>query len=198
MRLTTGDLRGAVTDFTLSIEADPQLTLAHNNRGLAKSKLGDLEGALVDYTNSIAIAPSLPWGYFHRASARLDLAELHLSRAADELARQYWTSALADLDLALTLEPKDYQSHSERGFVLFRLGHHRAALQSIDLSIDMAPYDSLAYFRRAQISAHQKDNSMAILDLEQYLAHSSDRSKVAEACVLLGRLLPKTRFNAQN
>lgn len=52
-KLRTGDLDGAITQFTAAIEADPEYVLAYNNRALAYHMKGDLEQALRDYDLSI-------------------------------------------------------------------------------------------------------------------------------------------------
>ncbi len=49
----SGNLKGAIADWTKAIEIYPQYALAYYNRGLAKRKLGDFKGAIADYTKAI-------------------------------------------------------------------------------------------------------------------------------------------------
>ncbi|MCW8140454.1 MAG: tetratricopeptide repeat protein, partial [Planctomycetota bacterium] len=49
LRLTLGDLDGAVTDLTRAIELDPRHLPAWANRARARCALGDHAGAAADY-----------------------------------------------------------------------------------------------------------------------------------------------------
>ncbi len=49
------DFKGAISDFTKSIELDPKNAEAYYNRAKVKVKLKDDEGAIADYTKSIRL-----------------------------------------------------------------------------------------------------------------------------------------------
>ncbi len=51
------DYAGAISDFTRSIEEEPNNIAAYNNRGYTKSKLRDTTGEIEDYTKAIEIDP---------------------------------------------------------------------------------------------------------------------------------------------
>ena len=44
-----GDYYGAISEYTKSIELDPNFSYAYFNRGIAKEILKDLNGACLDY-----------------------------------------------------------------------------------------------------------------------------------------------------
>jgi tetratricopeptide (TPR) repeat protein len=53
-----GDKQGAIDDYTLAINLNPNDDKAYNNRGIAKSDLGDDRGAIDDYTLAIDLNPN--------------------------------------------------------------------------------------------------------------------------------------------
>jgi len=47
------DIRGAIADYTKTIEIDPKFKEAYNSRGQAKCYLGDYTGAIIDFNHAI-------------------------------------------------------------------------------------------------------------------------------------------------
>ena len=66
----SGDLQGAIADFTKAIEINPQYAIAYTNRGFAKSNSKDYQGAIVDYNKAIQINPQYAATYFNRGWCR--------------------------------------------------------------------------------------------------------------------------------
>ena len=65
----SGNLKGAIADWTKAIEIYPKYALAYYNRGLARRKLGDLKGAIADYTKAIELNPKFYQAYTNRGIA---------------------------------------------------------------------------------------------------------------------------------
>jgi tetratricopeptide (TPR) repeat protein len=64
------DYYGAISDFTIAIELNPNYTNAYYNRGLSKAKLEDYKAAIVDYNKAIELKPNLGIVYNNRAIAK--------------------------------------------------------------------------------------------------------------------------------
>lgn len=70
-RLTKGDYKGALEDYTKALKidgSDPHLWL---NRGISREKLNDLAGAFSDYTQAIELNESFPTAWLHRGNVLL-------------------------------------------------------------------------------------------------------------------------------
>ena len=57
LRLSSGDVAGAVADFTDAVRADPRFYLGYLNRALAWKTAGDVERAIADYRRALEVAP---------------------------------------------------------------------------------------------------------------------------------------------
>lgn len=66
----TGDLDGAIVDFTKAVEIDPGAEYAYANRGCAKQAKGDMDGAIADYNRAIQLKPGLALAYYYRGIAK--------------------------------------------------------------------------------------------------------------------------------
>ena len=64
------DFYGATTDFTKSIELNPNYGKAYTNRGASKRILKDYHGALADLTKAIELIPNDKYAYLNRAYAK--------------------------------------------------------------------------------------------------------------------------------
>ena len=62
----SGNLRGAIADWTKAIEIDPRYALAYYNRGVSKYNLKDYRGAISDYTKAIEYNPNYAYAYANR------------------------------------------------------------------------------------------------------------------------------------
>ena len=62
----SGNLKGAIADWTKAIELYPQYAFAYYNRGKAKRHLDDYEGAISDYSKAISLDPNFSRAYTNR------------------------------------------------------------------------------------------------------------------------------------
>ncbi|HEY3430385.1 MAG TPA: tetratricopeptide repeat protein [Cyclobacteriaceae bacterium] len=70
-RLTNGNYKGAVEDYSLALEIDSGDPAIWLNRGLAKEKLNDLIGAFSDYTQAIELRETYANAWVNRANVLL-------------------------------------------------------------------------------------------------------------------------------
>ena len=64
IRLTQGDLDGAIRDLDQAIGINPRLAWAYNNRANARIDKSDLNGAIDDYDRAITIEPGNAMNYY--------------------------------------------------------------------------------------------------------------------------------------
>ena len=101
------DLASARRAFLAEVRLHPDAAFAWNQLGIVETKLGHWDAAGRYFRKALAADPRL-------ASARLGLAGVY--RQAGRLQEE-----LAQLDLALELEPQSYSIHYQRGHLLLRL-----------------------------------------------------------------------------
>ncbi|MEI8033213.1 MAG: tetratricopeptide repeat protein [Chlorobiaceae bacterium] len=92
-RSSTGDYRGAITDYTKALELGlrfREAITAHGNRGIARVKVGDMFGALEDFGEIIARKPNntrlLHAAYTSRASVKEKIGDKEGADADRQLA----------------------------------------------------------------------------------------------------------------
>ena len=71
------DYYGAISDFTIAIELNPNYAMAYNNRGYSKSILEDYNGAIADYTKAIELDPNYTKAYVNRGIAKELIGDLN-------------------------------------------------------------------------------------------------------------------------
>ena len=72
----SGDLYGAISDYSKAIEINPYYAEAYYNRGNRKRDLGDISGAISDYSKAIEIDPLFSLAYVNRSIEREKLDDL--------------------------------------------------------------------------------------------------------------------------
>lgn len=112
--METGDIRGAVTDFSAAIQQRSSFAAAYDGRGNARRRLGDIEGALADYNYAIEQDARNPSFLYDRGCTHYD--------------QHAWDRALVDFRTATELDPtgQDY-ARIRTWLVLMRLGHAQDA-----------------------------------------------------------------------
>ena len=71
------DYYGAISDYTKSIELNPNENDLYNFRGNAKFKLKDYYGAISDYTKAIELDPNDKYAYTDRGLSKYNLRNLN-------------------------------------------------------------------------------------------------------------------------
>jgi len=80
-KVVSGDLAGAIVDYSNAIKLDSKCANAYACRGFVRRKSGDLYGALADLNRAIDLAPEHPVAYRFRAEAREASGDLDGSNA---------------------------------------------------------------------------------------------------------------------
>ena len=102
-----GDLRGAIADYSNTIEIDPNYASAYNNRGYAKNALEDYYGAIADYSKAIEIDPND--------------ADTYVNRGIPKNALEDYYGAIADYTKAIEIDPNFAVAYNNRGIAKYYL-----------------------------------------------------------------------------
>jgi len=114
-KMSMGNTKGAIVDFTKAIETDPDALSAYYKRGFAYSVLGEYELAVKDYTYVINKKNDFLWAYISRGSAYNKLNKFN--------------EALADFNRALEIDPKNQEVYNNRGWAKKGLGDDAGACE---------------------------------------------------------------------
>ena len=131
-----GNYAGAIADYTMAIQLEPDFAEAYNNRGNTKADLGQHFSAITDYDNAIRLKPNYAVAYHNRGNVKFRL-EQHFS-------------AIADYDNAIRLKPEDAKAYGNRAVAKGALGRHAAAIADYDIVIRLKPDDAKAYYYRGR------------------------------------------------
>lgn len=107
------ELRGAMSDYDLALDLDPNNVLGHYNRGLLRAQIGDDNRAIEDFNVVIEYEPDNTMAIFNRA--------LLLMQTGD------FAGAETDLDRVLEEYPKFLYGYQCRAEVLRKQGYLKEA-----------------------------------------------------------------------
>ncbi|NKB17744.1 MAG: tetratricopeptide repeat protein [Pseudanabaena sp. CRU_2_10] len=100
-KLQSKDYRGAIADFSQAIQADPKLTDAYIQRGIAQHELEEYQSAIADFSKVLEIDSRNAVATYNRGEARFHLQDL--------------SGAIADFDRAIQINPSYARAYSDRG-----------------------------------------------------------------------------------
>jgi tetratricopeptide (TPR) repeat protein len=151
----TGDLKGAVENYSQALRLNPNYGEAYFGRGDARGDLGDKQGAIEDLTQAIRINPNQLRSYGARGLFR--------SQSGDQ------EGAKADFQKALkiSINSEDYRDYIGRGVAYAGLGDNQGAIADFDQAIRLNPKYAPAYGNRGDARRALGDNQGAIADLDQ-------------------------------
>lgn len=182
----SGNLAGALNDYSLAVRANPEFAEAYYRRGVAYQALGNLEAALEDFNAALAITPEDSRVLVARAdvkrlqkdyeAALVDLAvaeqidptygPLYLVRGRLHAELEELDDALADLEAAVVAMPDRPEGYIARADVYAQTGDLSAALVDLNVALALAPQDLEALVARGEL--HQRSGRIlqAIADFE--------------------------------
>ncbi|MEK7487582.1 MAG: protein kinase, partial [Planctomycetota bacterium] len=120
-KIQQGDYSGALKEYTMAIQIDPNRAEIFNNRGLVKNILEDLPGAIQDFTQSIRLQPYYVEAYVNRGAAKELMMDLE--------------GAISDLDQAIQMNPNLFEAYNSRGSVYKRKGDYQKSYQDYSEAI---------------------------------------------------------------
>lgn len=188
-RSDSGDLEGAIADFTSAISLHPRADGSYYNRALAKGRKGDQDGAFEDYSQAIAIYSRHVNAYVARGNIRQErrdfdgaiqdynnaihfvprshLAYFNRGRARAE--KGDLEEALSDYSRSIDLEPRFVPAFTWRAGVKSRKGDLEGALSDCTKAIQLDPNDPVHYLERGSFFRKKEDYVSALRDYEKAL-----------------------------
>jgi tetratricopeptide (TPR) repeat protein len=122
-KLRTGNLAGAVKDYSLAIAQDPKAAEHYVNRGIAYNELGQNQQAIADYNKALALKPDLVLAYYNRANAHQQL-------------KQY-KEAIADYSKIISLNSEYAYAYANRGAAYFQINQKKEAVKDVEKAIQI-------------------------------------------------------------
>jgi len=184
-KLGTGDFPGAMTllksaEAAGNIDADYYFLL-----GKASSSLGNLDESLAHLDKAVQMDPTFAEAKGHKAIVLLQkgkakeaeaaadeairiesTGELHFARGAIRMALGRFKDAIADLDAAIGLEPKNDEYYVARGEVALRVGRVDSAERDYARAIEINPKNAKAFLGRGGLMLVKRDFASAAIDLD--------------------------------
>jgi len=181
-----GNYQEAVSNFTQTLEINPQNSLAYNYRGDAFYRLGEYEKAQADSSRAIALNPQDANAYYDRGFARFGLGKYkeaiadytqaiklnphnphaYYGRGLVRFKFHDYQGAIADYNQAIKLNLKDTMAYNNRGNAYLELGNQKAAYQDYSQAIAINPNYALAYYNRGLVQTKLGNKNKAIADFQ--------------------------------
>lgn len=149
-KYSLGDYRGAIDDFTKTLDIHPLYVRALQYRGISHAQLANYNDALADYRAAIKLDP-------------FD-ADIYFSSGATFLHLKKYEDAIKDYDMALIIQPDLSLAYVNRGMAKSLLKQYDDALKDLDKAVFYDTYNPEVYFRRGIIRMECKDFDTAISD----------------------------------
>lgn len=192
LRMANEDWRGAYDILLEAQRRDPNAAMIAFQLGWAAENLALTEISELNYNKAVRLDPTLHeaysglgWLYYQREQYREALVlfeeALNLQPCNAELLEQVaWVqlllhddlSALANLDLAVRLEPEAPLLRAYRACALLRLGEHEEARREVQRALanpDDEMVEALGHYLNGLLFLEEGDDVMASMELERSL-----------------------------
>ena len=199
MKYSSGEIKGAISDFNIAIRNNPQYAMAYYNRGLVKYALGDKRGAISDADIAIGINSQYTEAYVYRGVAKYDLGDkkgaisdcdraiainsqsamAYMNRGVIKYDLEDKKGAISDLDRAIAINPQSTEAYTNRGLVKNDLGDNKGATSDCAHAIEIDPKNAKPYFIHGITKAELGDRKGAIADLNIAAKLSKAQNNIA-------------------
>ena len=174
-----GDYKGAIADYDIAIQLNPNDADTYLNRGVAKNKLGQYFAAITDFDTAIRIKPDYADAYYNRGVAKDNLDQHN--------------AATADYETAIRIKPDLAQDYLNRGNAKYKFGLYRSAIDNYDAAIRLKPNYAEAYYNRGNAKVDSGQHNAAINDYDTAI-----QLKPGLAEVYLNRGIAKDKLGQYN
>lgn len=196
-RHNTGDLKGAIADYNKVLSMMPVNKGVLYNLAMAQQEIHQPDSAEATFRRLFELAPGYERAYLGYARFLLEKGDTATARENVDLAlktnkfnigalllhanlamkdgKEGYTTALADMDEAIRLEPRQSGLFVNRAFLRHELDDYYGAMSDYDYALQLDPNNTGAYFNRAMLRAEVGDNDRAVADLDRVVALTGSR-----------------------
>jgi tetratricopeptide (TPR) repeat protein len=162
--LNQGNLDEAISDYSRTLEINPNSALAYNGRGDVYLNQGNLDQAISDYSQAIEIDPKFTEAYYNRGTAYMKQGNLE--------------QAVEDFNKALEVNPNYAKAYYNRGTLYLRQGNLNQAMSDYNRAIEIDPAYAQAYNNRGTIYLNQGNIERAMSDFNNAVKANPNYAEV--------------------
>jgi hypothetical protein len=133
-RSDTGDMDGAIDDYSKAIGLDSRKAEAYNNRGMILAMRSNFEEAEMDFSKALSIFPDYATAFNNRGNVRRSLGNL--------------SGALDDYSKAIMNKPGYADAYSNRGIVYFLTGDTLSACNDWQNAANLGSVNAKNYLQQ--------------------------------------------------
>lgn len=192
VRQNSGDLKGAIEDYRKVLEMMPVNKGVLFNLAMAQQEAGQPDSAEVTFRELFRIAPGYERAYTGYAALLLERgdtvgAQENIDKALEvnrfnvgalifhanlamKRGKEGFQTALADMDEAIRLEPRQPSFFVNRAYLRHELDDYYGAMSDFDYALQLDPVNTSAIFNRAMLRAEVGDNDRAVADLDRVVS----------------------------
>lgn len=123
------------------------------NHGLDLIESGRNQEAIALFTEVINQFPSYSMAYACRSQAKVNIENI--------------PSAYSDINIAISLDDKDFKNFSQRGMIYLRIKNYNSALEDFNRAISLNSQHGNSFFGRGFAKDHLGDKNGAYQDLQK-------------------------------
>ena len=150
----------AIKYLDSSIEINPTLQDAYNNRGIALTKKGSYKKSIEDYDKAINI--------------KKDFFDAYLNKGISLRNTQQYNEAIGCFKLCIKLKPDESKIYNNLGNVYRDLKSYEKAVESYGKAIQLNKNYAEAYYSRGNLLEHFNRIELAIVDYEKAIKLKDD------------------------
>jgi len=165
----SGDIEGAIGDYTKAIELNPHFALAYYGLGGTYHTKGDLDNAIANYGKAIELKDS-----DKAVNPKPNYELVYCNRATVYSVEGDMENAIKDYDKAIEVNPRYAIAYINRGTIYRSKGDMENAIKNYDKAIELKPNYAVAYYNRGVAYAAEDDLERAISDYDKTIELNPD------------------------
>lgn len=194
-RQNLGDYQGAIDDYTQGLRYAPEDRTFLNNKAIAEVQLKKYDEAEKSFDKLIALHPNYYNGYMSRAQFYLEkgdtikaMADIDKAISIDKyMSGAYaqraiikvlhdadYDSALADMNEALRLDPKEVSYYFNRARIKYHQDDLQGAMADYDHILQLDPGNTMTYYNRGLLRMQVGERNKAISDFSEVIKAEPD------------------------
>lgn len=194
-RQNLGDYQGAIDDYTAGLRYAPEDRTFLNNKAIAEVQLKKYDEAEKSFEKLIALHPNYYNGYMSRAQFYLEkgdtlkaVADIDKAISIDKyMSGAYaqraiikvlydadYDSALADMNEALRLDPKEVSYYFNRARIKYHQDDLQGAMDDYDYILQLEPGNTMTHYNRGLLRMQVGERNKAITDFTEVIKAEPD------------------------